>query len=175
MIIVGLGSNTEDRLQHLNHAIGHLQSILSDLIISPIYESEALLLPDSPESWNTPFLNMVVAGNSHFSPEDLLNRFLDIEHSMGRERERALWSPRTIDIDILAYHDEILTDETLSIPHKGLLSRPFCLYPLCDILPDWRYPVPGEHYQKTASELADELKERSDPLQTNKTALRITA
>jgi 2-amino-4-hydroxy-6-hydroxymethyldihydropteridine diphosphokinase len=157
-VILGLGTNVGDRVFYLRQAIATLrmQSILTDITPSPLYESDALLMPDAPEEWNMPFLNMAVAGTTLLDPDQLLTHIKALEQQLGR-RLRGKWSPREIDIDILAYGDEVITSEHLTIPHSFLLDRSFALLPFADLWPDWRFPLPGPDYSKTATELAGNL------------------
>jgi 2-amino-4-hydroxy-6-hydroxymethyldihydropteridine diphosphokinase len=71
----------------------------------------------------------------------LLRRLHALEAAFGRER-RVQWGARTLDIDIVSYHDEIHTNMA-QIPHPRLAARAFVLYPLRDIAPGWRHPISG--------------------------------
>ncbi len=139
MVIFGLGSNLGDRLAYLKRAVADLSEILTNKKTSPVYESEAILLAGAPESWNIPFLNAAVCGETSLSPEELLAYIKSIERKIGRAENHSKWSPREIDIDILAIDDLVLSSENLTIPHPFLLDRPFALWPLADIAPDWEY------------------------------------
>lgn len=141
MIILGLGSNLNNRIHYLKEAIDLIKkSILTSIVYSPCYMSAALLPEDAPTSWDLPFLNMAVAGKSSLPPDALLAAIKHIEKTVGR-MPRSSWAPREIDIDILAYDDLVVDTPTLQIPHKGLTSRAFALFPLADITPDWIHPV----------------------------------
>ncbi|MDB2414797.1 2-amino-4-hydroxy-6-hydroxymethyldihydropteridine diphosphokinase [Rickettsiales bacterium] len=154
MIILGLGSNVGDRIKYLEQAIQMLsENVLTAIQISPIYESDALLPTNSPESWDKTFLNLAITGETHLSADSLLHYIKRIEHSMGR-KNTGVWSPREIDIDILAYGNSVINESSLIIPHKGLIERPFALFPLADLAPNWRYPAPGEYEGKTAFEIS---------------------
>lgn len=157
MIILGLGSNVGDRLANLSIAVKLInENILAGTRLSPIYETEALLKPGSPDSWNQPYLNMAVMGETHLSPTNLLTHIKRIEKTLGRQ-DIGTWSPRTIDIDILAYGSEVIESDLLTVPHKDLCRRPFALIPFTDLAPNWQYPVKGELYGKTAFELSAQL------------------
>lgn len=169
MIILGLGSNCGDRLSYLRRAVEHLSSLIDITLISPVYESDALLPDDAPKTWNTPFLNSVITGDSSLTPLALLQQTQAIEQALGREKTHAYWSPRTMDIDLLAYGDQIMQTEPLTLPHYGISERPFVVLPLADILPDWLHPESG----LTAKVLAEQLKNRDDLLHTRQTQLVI--
>lgn len=154
-IILALGSNMGDRSANLMQAIEHLGEHIQRITPSPIYESPAMLPADAPADWDTAFLNMAIAGHTSLSPRELLNHALNIEQHMGRVRV-GHWGPRLIDIDIIAYAQQVLDEEGLSIPHPGLLTRDFVLKPAADIAPDWTYPCPP-HQDVHLAKIADIL------------------
>jgi 2-amino-4-hydroxy-6-hydroxymethyldihydropteridine diphosphokinase len=82
-----------------------------------------------------PFLNMAVLARTTLSPHQLLDLCLAIERAQGRVRD-IRYGPRTLDIDILAYGDLALADETLTLPHPRLTERAFALVPLAEIAPE---------------------------------------
>lgn len=82
-----------------------------------------------------PYLNMAVLARTTLSPHQLLDLCLAIERAQGRVRD-IRYGPRTLDIDILAYGDLTLTDETLTLPHPRLAERAFALIPLAEIAPE---------------------------------------
>lgn len=149
LVILGLGSNVGDRARFLAEAIREIAAHVDALEYSPIYESEALLPEGAPKEWDTPFLNMALRGQTALEPEALLEVLKGIENKLGRGTH-AFWSPREIDLDILAWDDIAYASPTLSIPHPELLNRDFALRPLADIAPGWRYPAEGPHKGKTA-------------------------
>lgn len=141
MIILGLGSNLGDSLKNLRLAVQLLKKTgaLDSIRVSPLYTSSALLPPNAPPDWNRPYLNIALACESSLSPMVLLSILKKIEHQIGRS-ESTRWAPRLIDIDILAWHDEIINEPTLQIPHPELQNRPFALWPLLDLWPTWSFP-----------------------------------
>lgn len=153
MIILGLGSNVGNRINYLHSAIDLLsRETLSDIVVSPYYESPALLPENAPADWNQPFINAVIMGNSTLPCQALLTAIKHIEQTLGR-KPRGIWGPREIDIDILAYHDHVTQEEHLIIPHPDLHLRDFVLFPFADIYPHWTHPV----LQKTIATLKQEL------------------
>ncbi len=155
--VLAIGSNVGDRQNYLSLAIANLSTLLEDIKPSPIYESHALLPENAPDSWNMPFLNMAIRGNSNLSPLALLNAIKEIEMIMGRKSEKMRWAPRVIDIDILVYDDVVLDEELLHIPHLEILNRLFMLQPLADVYPEWKFPRKGKYYGITAKALAEKL------------------
>jgi 2-amino-4-hydroxy-6-hydroxymethyldihydropteridine diphosphokinase / dihydropteroate synthase len=178
MIILGLGCNVGDRLANLRDVLARIRLIpeLEVERISPVYESDALLLEGAPEVWNQPFLNLALGIATRLRPLQLLDRIKSIEAAMGRV-VGAKWSPRIIDIDILAWNEEYCQIDKLTIPHPGLLERPFALWPLADIAPEWKYCEPDSSYTgKSARELVKKFGSRFDgkaPLHTVQIAHRI--
>jgi 2-amino-4-hydroxy-6-hydroxymethyldihydropteridine diphosphokinase len=74
-------------------------------------------------------------------PRDLLDRLLEVERSLGRDRSRAeRWGPRTVDLDLLLYGDETVREAGLEIPHPRLAERAFVLEPLVELDPGLRLP-----------------------------------
>lgn len=157
-IILGLGANLGDREAMLQQAVKHLaESILSDCKPSSILETPPLLPEGAPESWHIPYLNMAVSGNTSLTLHQLHDATLSLEEQLGRSANSMRWSPRIIDIDILAYGEEHLTEDSLHVPHKELLKRGFALAPFAELWPEWQYPVKGPHFRKTAASLLKEL------------------
>jgi len=173
MIIVGLGSNVGDRLDHLRQALKRIQNIpqLSVKQISPVYRSDALLLENAPADWNIPYLNAALRCETTLSPLELLRQVKKIEKDMGR-RFDTKWGPRVIDIDLLAWDDQVITEETLQIPHQQLIHRPFAFWPLIDVAPHWIHPL----IEKSAAEIATPWGSRFSgeaPFHTQQIAQRI--
>lgn len=132
-ITLGLGSNQGDRFAALKRAIDLLQPHLQNITQSYVYESPALLLPDSPTEWNVDFLNMAISGDTHLEPEAFFIEIKRIEKAMGRGHDYPKWSPRIIDIDILLYGDRPYHSDTLTIPHPLINEREFVLLPMNDL------------------------------------------
>ena len=149
-VVLGLGSNLGNRDAYLKQAIAKLEelNILQNITCSSIAESKADLKPNSPEEWNLDYLNMAIIGYTRLSPQQLLRKIKDIEQVIGR-KENLTWSPREIDIDILAYANEIIEHDDLQIPHPRLHERPWAIAPFIEIHPNWKHPI----LNKTISEM----------------------
>ena len=101
--------------------------------MSHIIETEALLLEGSPESWNIPYLNMVVGGETKLDPFELLTRLKSIEQQVGRDLSAPVWSPRILDLDIVFYNDDVVNTDRLKIPHVGVRARDFLQFLLREV------------------------------------------
>lgn len=98
------------------------------------------------------FLNGALKLWTTFGPKELLERLHEIEQEAGRER-LIHWGPRTLDLDILLYDDEVIGENELCIPHVDMQNRQFVLEPMVEIAPYKRHPV----YGKTMKELLEDL------------------
>ena len=134
-VYLGLGSNEGDRKSYIFRALSLLKSSVQIEKISPFYENPALLPDHYDLSWNRPFLNITLKGKTSLDMENLLLVLQSIERQLGRLRDHRKWSPRTIDIDILAAENMEWHNETLTVPHPLLAQRDFVLSPLRDIEP----------------------------------------
>jgi 2-amino-4-hydroxy-6-hydroxymethyldihydropteridine diphosphokinase len=136
---VGIGSNLGDREENLARAI-ELLSVdehIKVAAVSEIRETE----PVGPVVQG-PFLNGAIRIETDLAPRELLERLLAIERSLGRvPRER--YGPRTIDLDLLLYGDEVVDEPGLSVPHPRLHERRFALEPLSDLAPSLEIPGQG--------------------------------
>jgi 2-amino-4-hydroxy-6-hydroxymethyldihydropteridine diphosphokinase len=132
-VYLGLGSNLEDRRQHLDMAMDFLKERLKIEKISPVYDTAPIDLPGQPR-----FLNMVIQVSTRLNPTTLLFVAKGIEAKLGRV---PIDTPRPIDIDILFYGDQIInTPPQLVVPHPRLVERAFVLVPLADIAPELVHP-----------------------------------
>lgn len=140
-IIFCLGSNIGDRKLYLQKAVQILQIELElkNLKQSSILENKALLLPNSPPEWDIDFYNIALSANINlkkFPPLEILKIIKQIEIKIGKT-DRGRWSPREIDIDIVAIDDlKINHGELLQIPHPGLFKRDFFLKIIAEIEPE---------------------------------------
>ncbi|MBI80238.1 MAG: dihydropteroate synthase [Pseudomonadota bacterium] len=139
-IYLGLGSNLGDRKNNLSKAIYLLEkSGVLILKISPIIETPALLIEDSPSDWDLPFLNLVVFCRVTKDPELFFLDIQKIESQLGRVNNKK-WSPRSIDIDILTWGNKIISSKNLRIPHPKIKERNFVLTPLLSLNPKLKIP-----------------------------------
>lgn len=135
---VGLGTNVGDRLATLEAAIWSLDE--SDGIavadVSGIYETAPWGGVDQ-----APFLNAVVLVDTTLSPHDLLADLQATEAVFGRDRSAEVrWGPRTLDLDVLLYGEQVVDTPDLVVPHPRLRERAFVLVPLSEVLPGASLP-----------------------------------
>jgi len=132
---VGLGSNLGDRERNLQEAVGRLGQI-GPVRVSAFRDTEPVGVLDQPN-----FLNAVVELSTDLSPRELLDQLLGIERELGRDRTKEeRWGPRTIDLDLLLYGDEVSDEPGLTVPHPRLAERRFVLEPLHEIEPELVLP-----------------------------------
>lgn len=124
--------------------------------ISSIYRTAAWGKSDQPD-----FLNQVVALHTILSPLQLLEAIQHIEQTLGRQRD-VKWGPRTLDIDILFYNEDILNTPQLVVPHPYLHLRRFTLIPLTEIAPDKRHPVLNRNITELLETCPDKLEVKKD-------------
>ena len=138
---VGLGANLGPREVTLLRAVDLLAAEpgIEILAVSRLRETEPLGNTDQPE-----FLNGAVAVETSLSPRELLDALLRAEQELGRTREGERWGPRTIDLDLLVYGDEIVDEPGLRVPHPRLHERRFVLEPLVDLEPELVIPGVGK-------------------------------
>ena len=147
MILLGIGSNLSssfgDRFQNIDLAVSALKSYDIELKRkSSYYESLSY-----PNKNNPKFINIVIEIETHLPPEDLASVLIFIEESLERKRKKKN-DPRTCDIDIIDYKGLIINfkykDLDFIVPHTKLIYRNFILYPLQEILPNWKHPKTKE-------------------------------
>ena len=136
---LGLGSNLGDRAAEVAYAMRALAAVGRVAAQSQLYETEPEGGAAQPR-----YLNAAVRLDTALDARALLAACLDIERERGRSRGVAK-APRTLDIDLLLYGDEVIAEPGLCVPHPSLLLRPFVRIPLADVaLPGLRHPQSGE-------------------------------
>ncbi|CCG54319.1 Probable bifunctional protein : 2-amino-4-hydroxy-6-hydroxymethyldihydropteridine diphosphokinase and deoxynucleoside kinase [Flavobacterium indicum GPTSA100-9 = DSM 17447] len=138
--LLSLGTNLGDRLKNLQFCIDAIHEEVATVVqVSPVYETPA---------WGfeaAPFYNCMIQIHTLKSATKILSKILKLEKKLGRTRsEKSGYQSRIIDIDIIAFNDELIETENLIVPHPRLEMRNFVLYPLKDIAGKWVHPKTKE-------------------------------
>jgi 2-amino-4-hydroxy-6-hydroxymethyldihydropteridine diphosphokinase len=136
---VGIGSNLQSPRDRALEAIERMSTLDATRIVlrSQLYLTRPMGPLDQPD-----FINAAVGLLTQLSARDLLAGLLGIERSMGRDRQER-WGPRVIDLDLLWMIDSVIDEPGLTVPHPGVSTRNFVLYPLADIAPTIKIPRVG--------------------------------
>ena len=134
---VGLGANLGDALSTIRQALDELDALPDTRVVarSPLYRSAPVGYAPQPD-----FVNAVAEVRTSLAAGELLAALIEIEARHGRERSFAN-APRTLDLDLLLYGDEVMQSERLTLPHPRMHERAFVLKPLLDLAP--RIEIPG--------------------------------
>lgn len=136
-VFIGIGSNLNNAISQVKTALAELERLPQSQVIkfSSLYSSTPMGSPDQPN-----FVNAVVELETDLAAAPLLQQLLWIEQQ--HQRVRTLhWGPRTLDLDLLLYGNETITTAELTVPHPGLKTREFVLFPLAEIAPDLMLPT----------------------------------
>ncbi|ABX22662.1 2-amino-4-hydroxy-6-hydroxymethyldihydropteridine diphosphokinase [Salmonella enterica] len=134
---IALGSNQASPLEQVNAALKAIAGIPDSRIVavSSFYRTPPLGPQNQPD-----YLNAAVALDTALTAEDLLNHTQRIELQQGRIRKAERWGPRTLDLDIMLFGDEVINTQRLTVPHYDMKNRGFMLWPLFEIAPDLIFP-----------------------------------
>ncbi|WP_310558657.1 2-amino-4-hydroxy-6-hydroxymethyldihydropteridine diphosphokinase [Flavobacterium sp.] len=146
-VVLSLGTNQGNRLRNIENCIGLIHQEVGTVIkISKIYETP---------SWgfdSDAFYNCAVVLHTFKSATTILTKILNIEKQLGRVRDSTLgYQSRIIDIDLIAFNEEIIDAENLQVPHPLMQNRNFVLLPMKDLNLNWIHPV----FHKKVSELIE--------------------
>ncbi|MCR8924373.1 2-amino-4-hydroxy-6-hydroxymethyldihydropteridine diphosphokinase [Dasania sp. GY-MA-18] len=132
LCFIGLGSNLANPQQQVNDAVKALSQLADTelLACSPWYRSTAI----GPGQQDD-YVNGAVMLNTQLSPLTLLDQLQAIEQQQQRVRIQR-WGPRTLDLDLLAYGEQVIEQPRLSVPHPRIAERNFVIYPLYDLAPE---------------------------------------
>jgi deoxyguanosine kinase len=138
-VIVTLGSNEGNRLDNIQSCINIIHQTIGTVVkVSGLYETP---------SWgfkSADFYNCAVLVHTIKEVSEVLEAILRAEETLGRIRNSTEgYQARPIDIDIIAYNDDVISQPHLHVPHPRMTERNFVLYPLRDIDPVWQHPVSG--------------------------------
>ena len=153
-VVLSLGSNQGNRLENIRSAIALIHKTIGTVIkVSRLYETP---------SWgfdSEAFYNCSLLLHTRLSATNVLEEILRIEKILGRIRKEQLgYQARTIDIDIIAFDEEMLETKTLHVPHPQMENRLFVLLPMQDLQLNWNHPKSG----KSVAELLRLTEDKSD-------------
>jgi 2-amino-4-hydroxy-6-hydroxymethyldihydropteridine diphosphokinase len=148
---IALGSNIDGPREQVLDACQRIGRLLATRIEarSRLYATHPMGPQDQPD-----YINAVVGVVTQLEPKVLLEALLQIEREMGRVR-REQWGPRLIDLDLVWMVGAVIREPGLSLPHPGVSSRNFVLYPLNDIAPTLDIPGHGRVLQLKARSAAE--------------------
>jgi 2-amino-4-hydroxy-6-hydroxymethyldihydropteridine diphosphokinase len=136
---VGIGSNLQSPRDRVLEAIERMSTLETTRVWlrSHLYLTRPMGPKDQPD-----YVNAAAGLLTQLSARDLLTGLLGIERSMGRDRQER-WGPRVIDLDLLWMIDSAVDEPGLTVPHPGVSTRNFVLYPLADFAPTIKIPRVG--------------------------------
>ncbi len=134
---IALGSNQASPLEQVSSALDALAAIPQSRMVasSSFYRTPPLGPQDQPD-----YLNAAVVLDTDLSAEALLDHTQRLELEHGRVRKAERWGPRTLDLDLMLFGDEVIHTERLTVPHYDMKNRAFMLVPLLEIAPECRFP-----------------------------------
>ncbi|HXG76790.1 MAG TPA: 2-amino-4-hydroxy-6-hydroxymethyldihydropteridine diphosphokinase [Gaiellaceae bacterium] len=137
---VGLGANLGAREETIARALELLAATpgVQVAAVSSLRETDPVGPLAQPD-----FLNGAALLETSLSPRELLDALLEIERRLGRVRDGTRWGPRTIDLDLLLYGEQVVEEPGLRVPHPRLHERRFALEPLAELDPALRIPGRG--------------------------------
>lgn len=138
--LIGLGGNLGAVGERLDAAIASLDALPGIVVVarSRFYRTPPWGNVEQPD-----FVNAAIAIDTSLPAIELLDALLATERAFGRVRDGERWGPRTLDLDLLAYGDEVIDDDRLTVPHPRIAERAFVLLPLADIAGDVALPGVG--------------------------------
>ncbi|NVK24767.1 MAG: 2-amino-4-hydroxy-6-hydroxymethyldihydropteridine diphosphokinase [Gammaproteobacteria bacterium] len=134
---IGLGANLNDPVSTVKIALHEMSLIPQSRFVaaSKIYVSKPMGPADQPD-----YVNAVALIETQLNAHQLFEYTCRIEQDHGRTRNGEHWGPRTLDLDILLFDQDIIDDDKLTVPHYGIKDREFVIYPLLDISPNLVLP-----------------------------------
>jgi 2-amino-4-hydroxy-6-hydroxymethyldihydropteridine diphosphokinase len=140
LVYMAFGANLGDREGTIRIALARLaeHDDIQVLRVSALRETDPVGYEDQPR-----FLNGVALLETILGPRELLEVLLGVERDLGRTRHGPRFGPRTIDLDLLLYGDEVVDEPGLEVPHPRMTERAFVLEPLAELDPDLVIPGRG--------------------------------
>jgi 2-amino-4-hydroxy-6-hydroxymethyldihydropteridine diphosphokinase len=136
---VALGANLADPVTQVRAALEALTRLPESRLLraSSLYRTAPVGIHGQPD-----FINAVASLETHMTPQALLAALFDVEAGFGRRRDYH-HAPRTLDLDLLLYDDQVMNTPSLQLPHPRMHLRAFVMAPLVEIAPDCAIPCRG--------------------------------
>jgi 2-amino-4-hydroxy-6-hydroxymethyldihydropteridine diphosphokinase len=136
-VILSLGSNQGNRLATIQSCIDLIHKEVATVVkVSKIYETPAWGFESEP------FYNAAILIHTSKSAQKILKKVLKVEKMLGRVRSKEFgYQARMIDVDIIAFDEEIISTEMLQVPHPLMQNRKFVLQPMFDLGLNWEHPT----------------------------------
>ncbi|MFC0779441.1 2-amino-4-hydroxy-6-hydroxymethyldihydropteridine diphosphokinase [Flavobacterium sp. HJSW_4] len=144
-VVLSIGSNQGSRLENIQNCIDLIHQNVGTVIqVSKLYETPAWGFESDA------FYNCALLLHTNSSAQKILSQILKVEKELGRIRlNQEGYQSRIIDVDLIAFDDQIIDTEKLQVPHPLMQNRNFVLLPMQDLKLNWKHPI----LQKTISEL----------------------
>ncbi len=169
LAFIELGSNIEPE-EHLPLAIQRISELGRLLAVSSVYRNPAVGPEGQPE-----FMNMAALLSTKLPLQEVHRRLRAIEAGLGRKRTVDKYAPRSIDLDLCFYGDQVMEGHGIRIPNPDLLQRGYLAVTMAELAPDFVHPVTG----RTLGEIAHRIKADSnlvrDHLVSDRVALQVEA
>lgn len=138
-IYIGVGSNV-DRELHIRAALSELRNTFTQVLASTVYESEPVGFAGDN------FFNLVVACDTELMVPGVVNTLAEIESHHGRVRSSVRFGPRTLDLDLLLFGDQVSLNGKVKLPRDEITRYAFVLRPLAEIAADEYHPLLAKTY-----------------------------
>ena len=135
---IGIGANLGDALANVDDALARLAALPSTRLLASSSKYRTAPIDSSGDD----YINAVACIDTALGAQELLTALHGIELAHGRERPYRN-APRTLDLDVLLYGDQVIDTPTLQVPHPRMLERAFVLVPLLEIARDMEVPGSG--------------------------------
>jgi 2-amino-4-hydroxy-6-hydroxymethyldihydropteridine diphosphokinase len=155
---VGIGSNLDEPDKQVERAVADLGRLPACRLIAASRRYRSAPLGPTDQPW---YVNAAAGLLTQLEPAALLDALKELETRLGRRPSSQRWGPRSIDLDLLLYGSVQLATPGLTIPHPGLTTRPFVLYPLADFATEVEVPGRG----RVADLLRDVPPEGLEPIE----------
>lgn len=142
-VFIALGANLPFEKGVPQSTLARVLQFLPSRGVELVRVSSFWTSPAWPDPKKPDYVNAVAQIATNMTSLKLLETLLDVETRFGRRRTER-WDSRTLDLDLLDFNGDTLTDDNLTLPHPRMCERAFVLLPLAEIAPDWRHPVSGK-------------------------------